>query len=158
MRQGLNTAQDKLTDMAVIADFYKIRKFRGISGQTGYVKCATIKTVYDYCNVPIMFEISGREWMMPAQIYILFANVGILDPDIVDFVYTGKIRTDVALCKSDISTWDLYVKKSEAFDSVCIHRYGYSPYTRFDISFPDKLVTDLPTNALKTVHPTKYTN
>lgn len=157
LRQGLNAANDKLTDMAVIADFYKMRTFKTI-GQNGYIKCATIKAVYNYCNVPIMFEISGRAWHMPAQLYILFGNTSTLDLELRNFVYTGKIHVDVALCKSDISTWDLYVKKSEAYDYICIHRYNYSSYTHFNISFPGELVADLPTNALQTIHPTKYTD
>lgn len=158
LRQGLNAANDKLTDMAVIADFYKIRKFLAGSGTNGYIKCAAIKILEKYANVPIMFEISGREWTIPAQLYIRFANNGTLDPAIKSFVYTGNLFRNVALCKLSESNWGLYVNKSEAYDCICIHRYSYSPYTRFDISFPNLFTTELPTNALQTIHPTKYTD
>ncbi len=156
MAYDIKQLTDQMELMKTMADFYKSRNFDANPGTMGFMKIATIKFKGKWNNSLIMFEVSGRSWIIPAQLYLLFDNSASNDPDIISFVYTGTILTEIALCKTDISTWGLYVKKNEAHDMIYLYRYNYDVLKLQSgiISFSDDFVTELPANALKTVRPT----
>lgn len=153
LRQGINIATEKLDALAMIKEFYTVRSFEN-DNKNGYMKIATIKILHGYTNIPITFEVSGRGWGMPAQLYIMFSNSLLNNVSIGSFKYTGNIQTDVALCQLDTQTWGLYVSKTELYDRICIHRWNYNYiYQKIDVSFSNEIIESLPANA---VHPTLY--
>lgn len=154
LRQGLNNASEKLDSIEAIREFYTLRTFNAGTGKNGYIKIADIKILDAHSNAPIMFEVSGRGWAMPVQLFVSFVNANSIDPALGGFKYMGQLGTDIALCKSGTSMWALYVKKAEGYDVICLHRYNYNYYYRqFDITFSNDFAESLPADA---VHPTLY--
>lgn len=154
LRNEINSASERLNSIEMIKNFYTVRAFNTNHGQNGYLQIASIEILHANSNVPIMFEVSGRGWLMPAQLYILFINSGSPDPALSSFKYTGQLGAEVALSKLNTSAWGLYIQKSEEYDSICLHRYNYNyHHNKFNINFPSKFTESLPDDA---VHPTLY--
>lgn len=94
----------------------------GTSGTAGYVKAAQIKITANYQNVPLIFEVVNRSSCFPMQLFLQFASENNVDPALGSFVYFGA-NIGAHIVKSATSTWDLYIKKSEAYDNIAVTRY-----------------------------------
>ena len=116
---------------------------KGTSGTAGYVKIAQIKVNKEYVNAPIAFRIFQRG-IDETTLYIRFANENNSDPALDKFTYIGNPQ--VYLVKSATSTWDLYIKKSEGYDSICVSQYHNSAYNDagMDITWTDVHSNSLP--------------
>lgn len=116
---------------------------KGTSGSAGYVKVAQIKIKKEYVNAPIAFRIFQRG-MDETTLYIRFANENNSDPALDKFTYIGN--PEMYLVKSATSTWDLYIKKSDGYDSICVSQYHNSAYndTGMDITWTDVHAKSLP--------------
>lgn len=123
----------------------------GTAGASGYFKIAHINITGNYVNTPILLSYiqrSGKE----ATLYICFNSVANIDPTLAGF--RGRsIRNqsiDAYIHKSSTSTWDIYVKKVEAYDVLfvtdCqIRNDGTNIY------FDNDQVSALPEGAVKAV-------
>lgn len=111
-------------------------------GTNGYVKFATIDlTGTTYQNQPIRIAIAQRGRY--GSFKLRFASVNSADPAVEQFVKTGQI--EVYIHKSATSTWDLYLKKSEAYDDIDVTVYENGSHNSFKFTWVDTLVSTLPT-------------
>ena len=144
-------------------DFAERVKFRngtwvhnayGISGKTGFVKIAQIKISAKYRNIPIKITLAQRgDRRSPATLYIAFTNVGNTDPTLSNsrFTFDGDDDYDIYIHKSTTSTWDLYVRKYEAYDDIGVLDYStnFGYMTGVNITWLNELVSSVPDGALK---------
>ena len=111
-----------------------------------YVFVAEIRIWAPYQNRPIKFEIVSRGHKTNCTCYIQFKNHWTNDPDIESFGYTG-FSTDYSLylymVKTDTSTWDLYIKKTEENDTIDITDFS-NMNTNTSIIWKNEGVSTLP--------------
>ena len=112
---------DGTADIKIPRSVKPIARIDGTAGTSGYFKIASISITGNYVNTPIMLSYiqrSGKE----ATLYICFNSVANIDPTLAGF--RGRsIRNqniDAYIHKSAASTWDIYVKKVEAYDVLFI--------------------------------------
>ena len=97
----------------------------GTGGKTGWIKIATIVHTKTYDNTPIMLFISQRGDSTHYRIHIVWANANNTDPDLGKFYLVSDESTsaEAYIIKSATSTWDLYIKKLDAYEAVTMHLY-----------------------------------
>lgn len=124
---------------------FNVYSFNGTSGSSGYVLFAQIKITGSYQNTPIIFELINRSANQSMVINLRFNSSNSSDPTLGSFNYYGNDR-GVYIVKSATSTWDLYAKKSEAYDNLCIidFKTHYSYMTGVSITWKNSLVSSLP--------------
>lgn len=124
---------------------FNVYSFNGISETSGYVNFAQIKITNAYQNVPIIFELINRNANQSMIINLRFNNSNGSDPTLGSFNYYGHNR-GVYIVKSATSTWDLYAKKSESYDNLCIidFKTHYSYMNGVSITWKNSLVSSLP--------------
>lgn len=113
----------------------------GTSGEAGYVNIArfTISTTYQNSAICIHTLQRGTKRNM---ITIRFASINGTDPDIDVFTHQDK---ELYLVKSDTSTWDLYVLKTEKYDQISVIQFDNSKYMAgVSIEWKEDQVTTLP--------------
>lgn len=96
-------------------------------GSTGYIHIATFQISDTYQNSPIVMELSKRGVPPTCTLYIQFTNAASTDPALGWFGYTGA-NYSCYMYKSATSTWDLYVQKSEAYDTIDVIRFHKPVY------------------------------
>ena len=115
-------------------------------GQSGYVKICTLQITTRYCDSPIEMLISQRGLGRPYTLYIQFRNSGGTDPGIESFKVTTTsgaygATTEARLVKDAAGQWSLYLKKTEAWDDICVLDYRQdSMYNRIDVTWTDTFV------------------
>ena len=111
------------------------------TGTNGYIKFATINLAgTTYQNQPIRIAIAQRGRY--GSFKLCFASANSADPTVEQFVKTGQIN--VYIHKSATSTWDLYLKKSEAYDDIDVTVYENGSHNSFKFTWVDTLVSALP--------------
>ena len=95
------------------------------SGTNGWFWVARIVVKEQYANKTIKMTVSNRG-MVESTCYIRFTNSSGVDPDLEFFANTGNIL--FYIYKSTTSTWDLYVRKSEAYDYLSIGDFSTGAY------------------------------
>lgn len=88
------------------------------AGSTGYIHLLRIAVTGTWCDAPIELKLMQRRQRRTDTVFIKFASTSSTDPALDGFSHTGDC--DIYLVKSEVSTWDLWVKKVEANDSVSI--------------------------------------
>lgn len=92
-------------------------------GSTGYLRIATVKVTVNYANAPIEFKVFRRGDLRAVTLYLCFANENDTDPALrglyIDSL-TGATSFEGFAYKTSESTWDIYVKKSEAYDNITV--------------------------------------
>lgn len=93
----------------------------GTSGSTGYVKIATFKIAKVYQNSVVTIEYARRAVGI-TRLHIRWNNANSTDPTLASFLYESpsNYSNSAYLYKSATSTWDLYIAKTEAYDTICI--------------------------------------
>lgn len=126
---------------------YQLKQYRGVSNSTGWVKIAQLKITGTYINQPLKLRVVQRA-TMGYDIVIRFANVNSKDPTLATFkvymdtpgnsitapsVYFNKTSTDA----TNGSTWDLYIKKLDGYDSIDIISFDFGHYVaaRFELTW-----------------------
>lgn len=119
----------------------------GTAGTAGYVRIATLTHVAANADTPITFVFSRRLEETPMTVHVQFkTDSTTVDPDLKRICYEGS-NYGAFLVKSATSTWDLYVQKVSAYDTITMQDW-YSSATikgRLEITFPGDLVSALPT-------------
>ena len=119
-----------------------VQEFAGGSGTNGYLYAYQIKINGGYANQPIYFRVHQRSrW---GEIWIQWNSIDSTDPTIASFVKTGNINAYIQ--KSATSTWNLYIQKQEAYDSIAIVQLGIGDYINNSVTLTVKntTVTSLP--------------
>lgn len=129
--------KDAITDSRVIHTAI------GTAGSAGWVKIATMKHTSTYNNEPIMLTIVQRGDIDTYHLQISFKSVNSTDPELNTF----KITTESAkayLFKSATSTWDLYVKKLNTYESINVTGFSFSSFSSSHMTWTwtDTQVTD----------------
>lgn len=120
-------------------------------GLSGYVHLAQLKILKNYCDSPIELKISQRCTTVMTTLMILFESIDTHDPNVISFRYSGRY-VDAYLNKSDVSTWDLYIKKTGVYDYITVvdinMDMSYQDH-RIDITYPGQFVETLPSDTIK---------
>lgn len=96
-------------------------------GSAGYIKMATIQIKRAYCNAPITILYTRRGDSVATTLTLAFANSASLDPSIRSFTTDGN-NLAAYIAKGSTSTWDLYIQKAEAYDSISVLGLFWGPY------------------------------
>ena len=93
-------------------------------GSTGYLRIATVKVLQNYANAPIEFRVFRRGDYRAISLYLCFKNQSTDDPDIqglyIDSLLGASANFAAFAYKTDDSTWDIYVIKSESYDNISV--------------------------------------
>lgn len=117
---------------------------------SGYFKIAEITINTQYINSPIVMSILQRGKDYPTNISIKFSSTDSLDPALRSFKTYGNSTCDAYIHKSNISMWDLYVKQSEAWDSISVFNYANNYIeNQISITWKSETVTSLPSGAIQ---------
>lgn len=124
-----------------------IHTANGTSGTSGYVKIAQIKITNSYANQPIVIEYTRRSDYTLTNLFIRFASSNNTDPDLSMF-RTDSSYQNAYLYKSATSTWDLYIQKSEAYDTIDVISYYAGSYARdrMTVTWTNEMATSLPSS------------
>ena len=96
----------------------------GTEGAAGYFRICRIKINSQYANTPIKITFVQRGIPTAVDLYILFSNAANADPTLQYFRFVGTGNTSEYIVKSSTSTWDVYVKKMETYDSIAVIEYS----------------------------------
>lgn len=105
-----------VTGNAVFKKGFTVHSCEGTAGQSGYVGFCRIKINSTYANEPIRFVIAQRS-RAGGEVTVLFINANSNDPNLDSIMVSGELE-QVRILKAGTSTWDLYIKKSEAYDQI----------------------------------------
>lgn len=120
----------------------------GINGSAGYVHLATIVIKRAYVDAPIELTITRRGDRQPTKIVILFNGVNSNDPTLRTLNVVGA-TADIWIYKSAVSTWELYVQKSESFDEVDVIKYHNPTYNNITVTWQKDQISTLPDGAVQ---------
>lgn len=112
---------DGTADIKIPRSVKPMARIEGTSGVSGYFKIAHISITGNYVNTPILLSYiqrAGKE----ATLYICFNSVNNVDPTLAGFRARSLRNQSISayIHKSAPSTWDIYVKKVEAYDVLFI--------------------------------------
>jgi hypothetical protein len=92
----------------------------GTGGSLGWVKVARITIGGAWTNQPLIFKVAQRG-RNGATLTLRFTNVGtISDARVDNFTYNGDMETATIVNVTSGSVWDLYIRKTEAYDKIGI--------------------------------------
>lgn len=122
----------------------------GTNASDGYVRLATIVIKAAYVYAPIELTITRRADSHPTKIVILFNSTSSNDPTVSTFNVVGA-TANVWIYKSAASTWELYVKKSGAWDEVNVAEYHEHMYVhdRITVTWQKDQISTLPDGAVQ---------
>lgn len=150
----INTvAFDGTKDITIPRSNLYVHAADGKTGTAGYALVATLTVTSTYANMPTIIRYTNRNGL-PTELMIRFANVNSKDPTVSIFsaacsAYDDTRYRKAYLNKSASGTWDLYITKSEAYDTVRIidmqNAFGVN------VTFKDALITALPSTAISPI-------
>lgn len=141
---------DEMSGELILLGGSVVAREPGETGVPGYVKTIQIKILREYINYPIIFEITGRNWRYSGKLYVRFENLNGTDPGLYTFFIDNPAEYKVAIIKSDTSTWDIYVQKSERYSNAIVCSMSNTTYAdAVQITFPDTVVSALPAGAIE---------
>lgn len=117
----------------------------GTSGSAGYILMARIAITSANADTPVTFVFSQRQKEAPMTVYVRFNNPTATSSTLSSISYEGS-NYGAFLVQTGSLTWDLYVQKSSAYDTVTLQDW-YTSRTmgdRVDVTFPGTLVSSLP--------------
>lgn len=117
----------------------------GGSGTEGYMHIAQFKITTNYQNQPIKLRITQRS--RSGEIDICFAGGTTSDPALT---YINRTGTTIGyIHKSATSTWDLYIQKSESYDSIDVVGFEKGMYQKgITVTWKSATVTSLPSGTV----------
>lgn len=117
----------------------------GTAGSAGYVLMARIAITAANADTPITFVLSRRQEEMTMTVYVQFDNSTATASTLQSIRYEGA-NYGAFLVPTGSLTWDLYVQKGSAYDTITIQDW-YTSQTmesRVDVTFPGTLVSSVP--------------
>lgn len=141
---GLTTVQNGLKVNNIVGGYYQ-NAANDKEGTSGYLNIAEIKLSRIYANSLIEMGITRRDDNRPTKILIRFANANTTDPNVKIFdIFNGNVKAYIA--KTATSTWNIYVEKSGAYDSIAVLYAHYNgQYMGSDvITYKNAFVSSLP--------------
>lgn len=127
----------------------KVAAFTGTSGTAGYALIAVIKISSTYQNEPIELTFSRRSDACVTRLSIGFSSTNSKDPSLSNFKAFGA-TCDCWMYKSDTSTWNLYIKKTEGYDSIGVVSLYHPEYAKgISITWGSGQVSSIPSGAIQ---------
>lgn len=121
--------------------------FSSSGGNTkGFFKIATLQVKRNYVNQNIIFGVNHREHGY-TECRIRFSNAGNTDPGMGSFKQTGTPARAWRIIKTATSTWDLYLAKTDVWDSGRVTKFD-NPYGENMLITWSGASADLPEGAL----------
>lgn len=118
----------------------------GEANVEGFVLMARITVTAANADSPMTFVFSQRRALAPMTVHVTLTNPTAETSAINKICYEGA-NYDAYLTEVDGLTWDLYVKKSSAWDTITLQDWWMSKTmeSRVSITFPGTLVDTVPT-------------
>lgn len=118
----------------------------GQAGTEGFVLMARITVTDANADTPITFVLTQRRALAPMHVHITLTNSTAETSSVNKVVYEGA-NYDAYLVEVDGLTWDLYVKKSSAYDTITLQDWWTSKTmeSRVSVTFPGTWVATVPT-------------
>ncbi len=138
LKNYLQLAGGTVTGNLVLQKGFIVHSGSGTAGQAGYVGICRIKISGQYRNSPIWFALAQRG-RVGGEVAVLFANDSGTDPALQRITMVGQLD-EVRIVKAAAGTWDLYVKKSEAYDTIDVVNVSIPKYMQnnFAIEWTNK--------------------
>lgn len=126
-----------------------VKSYASGSGTDGYILMARIRHIAAYADSPITFVFSRRLASAPMMVNVRFVSSSSLDPNLGDITYEGQ-NYGAFITKTAENTWDLYVQKITAYDTIALQDWYTSPYMKkyAIVEFPGTHSTQVPTGLL----------
>lgn len=122
----------------------------GISGTSGYVSICRMTINGSYCNQSFRIKVLQRN-RDGGEISIRFNNLNGNDPTLASFKVYQDLEP-VQMVKVAPGIWDLYIHKSEAYDTIDIVDVQKGPYmSRLAIDWTNGFSTSSPEGTVATV-------
>lgn len=128
---------------------YSILTSNAGSGSAGYIHIAQIIIASTYANQPIEIKISQRaDSRIASTLFVMFKSESSTDPELASFEIDGNATAYIY--KSNTSTWNIYVKKSESYDSISVVDYTVPSYmsSKIALNWKDEFVSEVPEGAV----------
>ena len=118
----------------------------GVSGESGYIRMASIAITSTSANWPITFVFNRRKALAPMRVHVTLENSTASDSTLATFVYEGD-NYGAFLVQNQPLVWDLYVTKANANDTITLQDWYTSTNQdkRMTVTFPGDMVTTVPT-------------
>lgn len=141
----IEIAMDTFVDnKLILRKGYNVHQANAGGGTGGYIKMAQIKITASYQNQPILITYAQRGRAYISTLEISFQNANNTDPGLSSFKKTGD--TNAYIHKSSAGVWDVYVQKTESYDSIDIltHHIGQYMMGGTKITWLNELVSGVP--------------
>lgn len=118
----------------------------GQADTEGFVLMARITVTAANADTPMTFVFSQRRALAPMYVHITLTNATAESSAVNKVVYEGA-NYDAYLVETDGLTWDLYVKKSSAWDTITLQDWWTSKTmeSRVSVTFPGTWAATVPT-------------
>ena len=115
------------------------------SGSDGYIKFCSIQITSTYQNSPIEIKCYRRGDARSVILTLRFTNSDTTDPTVSRFDYRGA-SCSAYIVKTATSTWDLYMKKLESYDSMSFSiSYNFHHMSGVNIQWTNEYASSVPT-------------
>lgn len=127
----------------------------GTAGSTGYVLMAQIAVTAANADSPITFVFTQRTAETPMTVHVCLSNSTATTSSLKSIRYEGS-NYGAFLVPRDALTWELYIQKVRAYDTITLQDWWMSKTmeSRVSISFPGTLVSALPAEWYRATPPT----
>lgn len=118
----------------------------GTAGAAGYVHMARIVVTAANADTPITFVLTRRKEQTPMTVHVALQNSTADTSSVASVLYEGANYGAFIAQGSDALTWDLYVQKGTAYDTITLQDWWTSKtmQSRVEVSFPGQLVSAVP--------------
>lgn len=119
----------------------------GEAGKDGFINMARIKVTAANADTPITFVLSRRQAESTMTVHVRLNNSTATTSTVASVRYEGSNYGAFIAPGEDSLTWDLYVQKGSAYDTVTIQDWWTSKtmQSRVAVTFPGSLVDTVPT-------------
>lgn len=141
--EGTNNLSNALTQVQ-IGNRYAFST-PGEANSEGYILMAQIVVTAANADTPITFVFTQRRAETPMTVHVTLSNSTADTSSVQSIRYEGT-NYGAFLVQRDALTWELYVQKSSAWDTITIQDWWMSKTmeSRVAVSFPGTLVSELP--------------
>jgi hypothetical protein len=127
-----------------------VHSANGINGTSGYVSICRITISGSYCNQSFRIKVFQRN-RDGGEISIRFNNLNGIDPTLASFKVYQDLEP-VQMVKVAPCIWDLYIHKSEAYDTIDVVDVQKGPYmSQLAIDWTNGFSTSSPDGTVATV-------
>lgn len=119
----------------------------GVASQAGIICMARIKIIAANADTPITFVFSRRQSESTMTVHVQFRNSTAETSSVASVRYEGSNYGAYVAPGDDELTWDLYVSKGSAYDTVTLQDWytSKSMQSRVEVTFPGGIVDAVPT-------------